>query len=202
MHVMENLILTPDSKNAITDYIGSARLLKHEVAILDEMLEAISAKDLLKLEWFSQFGPTIRHIHMNVHAYRKGLEFGFMEIEFGLYNWLARPEFPDKEDIILGNPKHYGQYSTIHLGRGPAGIWTYALNYSFGLASGGYTLSVFGYQFSNRQDALMAGLNDLKERMTKVVGSKDTTNYKQPIILATLDDIKKAQINVVQLTLF
>lgn len=58
MHVMENLILTPDSKNAITDYIESARLLKHEVAILDEMLEAISAKDLLKLEWFSQFGPT------------------------------------------------------------------------------------------------------------------------------------------------
>jgi hypothetical protein len=202
MYVMENLILSSESKNVITAYIKDARLLKHEITILDEILEAISAENQAKLGWFNQFGPSIRHIHMNVHAYRKGLEFGFTQIEFGKYNWFARPEFLDKDDVILGNPHHYTQHSTIHLGRGPVGVWSYGLNYSYGLASGGYALSVFGHQFCSRQDALMAGLNDLKARMTKVVGSNDTTNYKQPIILATLDDIKKAQINAVQLALF
>ncbi len=139
---------------------------------------------------------------MSVHAYCKGLEFSFMEIEFGKYNWFARPEFLDKEDIFLGNPHHYAEHSIIHLGRGPAGIWTFALNYSFGLAGGGSALSVYGKQFTNRQDALMTGLNELKDMMTKVIGHNDTTNYKQPIILATLNDIKKAQINAVQLALF
>jgi len=199
---MENLILNPESQNLITAYIKEARLLKHEKAILDEIMQAITAEDKAKLDWFRQFGPTIRHIHMNVHAYRKGLEFGFTQIEFGQYNWLAPHEFLDKEDVIFGNPTHYAQHSIVHLGRGPAGIWSYGLNCSYGLASGGYAISVFGYQFSNRHDALMAGINDLKERMTKVIGSNDTTNYKQPVILATLEAIKKAQINAVQLALF
>jgi hypothetical protein len=38
--------------------------------------------------------------------------------------------------------------------------------------------------------------------MTERVGSTDTTNDKQPIILATLRDIEKAQLGMVQLTLF
>jgi len=199
---MENLILSPETKNAITDYINQCHLVKHEKAILDEIMEAVNGTDHAKLEWFSQFGPSIRHIHMNVHAYRKGIEFGFTGIEFGKYNWLARPEFLDKEDIVLGNPKHYAEHSIIHLGRGPAGIWTYALNYSYGLAGGGSALSVYGKQFTNRHDALITGLSKLKTMMTKAVGNKDTSNYKQPIILGTLNDIRKAEINMVQMTLF
>lgn len=202
MYVMENLILSFESKNVITDYINQCHLARHEKAILEEIMEAVNGCDHTKLEWFSQFGPSIRHIHMNVHAYRKGLEFGFTEIEFGKYNWFERPEFLDKEDIILGNPNHYAEHSIIHLGRGPAGIWTYALNYSYGLASGGSALSVYSKQFTNRQDALITGLTELKIMMTQAIGNKDTTNYKQPVILATLNDIRKAEINMVQLTLF
>jgi hypothetical protein len=203
MYVMENLILSPESKKAIIDYIKECRLMQHEKAIMQEIIAAVNSADQTKLDWFSQFGPSLRHIHMNVHAYRKGLEFGFTKIEFGQYNWFARPEFLEKEDIILGNPKHYAEHSIIHLGRGPAGIWTYALNYNYGLAAGGgYALSVYGKQFPNRQDALMTGLTDLKEMMTKVIGHKDTTNYKQPIILSNLESIKKAQVNAVQLALF
>jgi hypothetical protein len=199
---MENLILSPESKNVITDYIEECRLAKHEKAILEEIMEAAVTADQTKLDWFSQFGPSLRHIHMNVHAYRKGLEFGFTEIEFGKYNWIARPEFRDKDDIILGNLKHSAEHSIVHLGRGPADIWTYALNYSYGLGGGGSALSVYGKQFGNRQDALITGLTELKTMMTKAVGNKDTTNYKQPIILSTLNDIKKAEINTVQLALF
>jgi len=38
--------------------------------------------------------------------------------------------------------------------------------------------------------------------MTKKIGSTDTTNDKQPVILATLRDIEKAQVGMVQLSLF
>jgi hypothetical protein len=38
--------------------------------------------------------------------------------------------------------------------------------------------------------------------MTKKIGSTDTTNDKQPVIVATLRDIEKALVNTVQLTLF
>jgi hypothetical protein len=202
MYVMENLILNPQSKKAITDYISESRLAKHERTILEEIMEAVVAAEHTKLDWFSKFGSTIRHIHMNVYAYRKGLEFGFTAIAFDKYNWFVRSEFLDKEDVILGNPKHYSEHSIIHLGRGPAGIWTYALNYSFGLGGGGSALSVYGKKFNNRQDAFICGLTELKSMMTKAIGHKDTTNYKQPIILATLNDIKKAEINTIQLALF
>jgi hypothetical protein len=38
--------------------------------------------------------------------------------------------------------------------------------------------------------------------MAAKVGSTDTTNDKQPVILGTLRDIEKAQNGMVQLTLF
>ena len=38
--------------------------------------------------------------------------------------------------------------------------------------------------------------------MTEKIGSIDTLNDKQPVILATLRDINKAQISMVQLSLF
>jgi len=50
--------------------------------------------------------------------------------------------------------------------------------------------------------ALTVALNDLKAKMVAKIGSTDTTNDKQPIILATLRDVDKALIGMVQLTLF
>ena len=52
------------------------------------------------------------------------------------------------------------------------------------------------------QDALNFALDELKTMMTKKIGSTDTTNDKQPVIMATLRDIEKAKIEMVQLTLF
>ena len=45
-------------------------------------------------------------------------------------------------------------------------------------------------------------LNQLKEMMTEKINHRDTTNYKQPIISASLKDIERAQIKLVQLSLF
>lgn len=70
------------------------------------------------------------------------------------------------------------------------------------MCRGGYALSVYDKRFTYRQDAYIAALNDLKAKMTARVGSTDTTNDKRPVILATLRDIEKAKIAMVQLTLF
>jgi hypothetical protein len=199
---MENLILTLQSKKVITDYIKKNCLIVYEKQLLDDMLEAIKQKDQAKLDWFNSFGTDLRHMTMNINGYRKGLEFGFTEIAFDQYGWFIHPQFLDREDIILGNADKYSEHSILYLGRGLNHIWTYSLDYNYGLAGGGSHISVYGKQFKSRQEALSAGLNDLKAKMTAVIGHADTSNYKHSIIQLTLNAIKKAQVDAVQLTLF
>ncbi|RVU03129.1 hypothetical protein EOD41_04145 [Mucilaginibacter limnophilus] len=199
---MESLVLNLESKNQITAYMADNYLMPYEAAIFKEMITAIESKEQSQLDWFSSFGDSLRAITMNVYAYRKGLEFGFTEIAFDKYGWFQRPTFLAQQELTFGDTSRYGNYSTIKLGCGANRIWTYAMSYSFGVAGGGYGLSVYGKQFKSREDALNHALNELKSMMTKKIGSTDTTNDKQPVILATLRDIEKAQMSMIQLTLF
>ena len=199
---MESLQLNLQSKNQIIAYIAEQHVIPYEAAIFSEIINAIDIADQIQLDWFGSFGDSFRSITMNVHAYRKGLEFGFPSISFDKYGWFTRPEFLDKEDLIFGDASRYGNHSLIYLGRGINHIWTYGMNYSYGVAGGCYGLSVYGKQFKSRQDALSFALNELKMMMIKKIGSTDTTNDKQPIILATLREIAKTEVNMVQLPLF
>ncbi|WP_295801151.1 hypothetical protein [Mucilaginibacter sp.] len=199
---MECLVLNPQSKNQPTDYIADNYLMPYESGIFKEMLQAIETGDQTQLDWFRSFGDSFRTITMNVYAYRKGLEFGFTDISLDKNGWLIRPQFPDKEELTFGDTSRYGNHSLIYLGRGEKHTWTYGMNYSYGVAGGCYGLSVYGKQFKSRQDALTFALNELKVMMTKKIDSTDTTNDKQPVILATLRDIEKAQVGMVQLSLF
>jgi hypothetical protein len=200
--IMESLVLNLQSKNQISEYIAEHRLMLYESQILNELIVAIDNNDLVQLQWLNSFGDCFRAITMNLHAYRKDLEFGFTEIKFDQHGWFKRPAFLETEELKFGDTSRYGNHSVIHLGRGINSIWTYGLNYSFGCAGDGYGLSVYGKQFNSREAALNFALNDLKGMMTAKIGSTDTTNDKQPIILATLRDIEKAQLGMVQLTLF
>lgn len=56
--------------------------------------------------------------------------------------------------------------------------------------------------FKSREDALTFALKELKDMMTEKIGNIDTTNYKQPIILATLRAIDKVLVSRIQLALF
>lgn len=199
---MESLVLNLQSKNQITDYVADNHLMPYEAGIFQEMLGAIQANDQQLLDWFRSFGDSFRTITMNVYAYRKGLEFGFTEIRFDKYGWFIRPQFLDQEELTFGDTSRYGNHSLIYLGRGENHVWTFGMNYSYGVAGGCYGLSVYGKQFKSREEALNHALVELKTMMTQKIGSTDTTNDKQPIILATLRDIDKAQVNMVQLTLF
>lgn len=199
---MESLVLNLESKNQITHYMKDNHMVPYERGIFMEMIGAIESTDQIQLDWFGSFGDSFRAITMNVHAYRMGLQFGFDEIAFDKYGWFQRPLFLDQEELTFGDTSRYGNYSTIKLGRGANGVWTYAISYSYGAAGGGYGLSVYGKQFKNRIDALAIAISDLKAKMVSRIGSTDTTNDKQPIILAILGDIDKAQVSMVQLTLF
>jgi len=199
---METLQLNIYSKNEIIHYMADHHFIRYEKELCYEMLKAVEEQDHQQLDWFRSFGDCFRAITMNVHAYRKGLEFGFTEIAFDQYGWFKRPQWLDNETIKLGDSDRYGEYSTIDLGRGPNGLWTYALHYSYGVAGGGWALSVYDKPFNSRETALTAALYKLKEMFTKKIGSTDTTNDKQPVILATLKAIEKAKLNLVQLSLF
>ncbi|MDP9077780.1 MAG: hypothetical protein M3O71_10185 [Bacteroidota bacterium] len=192
---MENIVLTLESKNQLKEYVNGSRLSRCEQAVLDDILVAIEKSNCEQLDWFDGFGNSIRSILMNVHAYRKGLEFGFSEIAFDKYGWLSRRQFLDAEDIKL-------DASVIHLGRGINNIWTYGMNHNFGLAGGGYGLSVYGKQFQSRKDALACALAELKQMMTDKIGDSDTSNYKQPTIIATIKAIDQQLVGLVQLSLF
>jgi hypothetical protein len=199
---MESLVLTLQSKNQITDYMKDNHMVAYERGIFQKMIAAIKAKEQQQLDWFRSFGDSFRTITMNVYAYRKGLEFGFTEISFDKYNWFTRPVFLDREELAFGDKLHCGNHSLIYLGRGANQIWTYGMNYSYGVAGGCYGLSVYGKQFGSRDAAFNHALNELKSMMTKKLGSTDTTNDKQPVIIATLREIEKAQVSMIQLSLF
>jgi hypothetical protein len=199
---MESLVLTTQSKDQLTAYVADNHLMPYEAGIFKEMLTAIETGDQTQLDWFRSFGDSFRAIIMNVYAYRKGLEFGFTDISFNKHGWFIRPQFLEKEELTFGDTSRYCNHSLIYLGRGQNNTWTYGMNYSYGVAGGCYGLSVYGKQFKSRQDALNFALIELKAMMTKKIGSTDTTNDKQPVILATLRDIEKAFFGMVQLSLF
>ena len=191
---MEKFALTLQSQPDIDDYIAG-RAMAYEREILAEISSVIGAGDLEKLDWFAGFGDSLRQILMNVNEYRRALEFGFTGIAFNQYGWFASPKFLEFEEIEL-------EKSSIRIGRGPNGIWAYALSCSYGVAGASGPLCVFCKKYPNREVCLTTALADLKADMLKYIGNSDTTNYKQDVLQKTLKAISTLEISRVQLTLF
>lgn len=192
---MEKFALTLQSAQAIKDYGAKNWLMKYEKELIAEILALIENEDVQQLAWFAGFGDDLRHILMNVHEYREGLTFGFTEIAFNPSGWFTSPKFLEFEEIKL-------EASSIRIGRGPNGLWAYAISCSYGCAGHSGPLSVFCKKFNNRDAALTAALDELKKDMQTKIGDTDRTNYHQDVIAKTLKVITKMEISLVQLTLF
>ena len=106
---METKPLNLESKNEIITYRTERHLIKYERENLEEIITAIENADMKTLTWFSGFGDGIRSIISNVHAYRKGLEFGFTEIAFDHYGWFQRPLWFDLEELTFGVTSRFRQ---------------------------------------------------------------------------------------------
>jgi hypothetical protein len=192
---MEKFALTLQSQNDIIAYAAENHLMRYEGEILDELVALIEKGDAEALAWFAGFGDSFRQILMNVNEHRKALEFGFTEIAFNQYGWFAAPKFLDFEEIKL-------EQSSIRIGRGPNGIWAYALSCNYGTAGSSGPLCVFCKKYPNHDAVLNAALVDIKNQMTKYLGNTDTTNYKQDVLQKTLKAIAACEVSRVQLTLF
>jgi hypothetical protein len=201
--VMETKISLLTEKN-LTYHFKNYNLIGYEREVIQELLTAVEKDDHKVINWFSQFGDSIRTIIFNVYAYRMGLRFGFTEIEFDDYNWLKRPTFLDLEELRFGldDKVRYGNYSTITVGRGKNQAWTYGLSASYGTAGSSSGICVYDPVFASKEEALRNAVDQLKNMMLPKVGDKDTTNYNQQIILATIRDIDAYEVRKVQLTLF
>jgi hypothetical protein len=192
------------NETAVTRYLEHHNHISYERELLNEVLKTIQQNDFKQLEWFRQFGDGLRHIIFNVYAYRCGLKFGFTEIDFDEYGWLTRPLFLDQEELRFGliERDRYGSYSTVTLGKGPNNKWTYGMSIAYGTAGSSSGICVYTPIFSSREDALHHAIQKLKNALDSKVGNKDTTNYNQKIILATLRSIEKIHVAEVQLSLF
>ena len=192
------------TQESLAYHLDNYNLIGYERLIVQEMSSAVENRDDTLINWFEQFGKNLRTIIFNVHAYRMGLRFGFEDIEFDKYDWLKRPTFQDMEELLFGLPdkSRYGNYSTITLGHGPNQIWTYGLSCSYGTAGSSSGICIYDQTFANREEALSDATAKLKKMMLAKVGDKDSTNYNQKIIAATLKEIDKLAISSVQLTLF
>ena len=192
---MEKFELSLQSLPVINEYLTDRFISRSEKPILEEITALIDAGDEKRLQYYAGFGDSLRAILMNVNHYRKSLKFGFTEIVFDKYGWFASAEFLDREAILLGQ-------SEIRIGRGPNGVWAYALSCNYGTAGSSGPLCVFCRQFPNRDTALQSAITEMKADMTKYLGNSDTTNYKQDVLQQTLKAIAQLEISRVELTLF
>jgi hypothetical protein len=192
---MEKFALTLQSNTVGLAYTAENHLMRYEQEIMVEILAVIEKGDAKQLAWFASFGDSFRQILMNINEHRRALEFGFTEIAFSQYGWFAAPKFLDFEEIKLDQ-------SSIRIGRGPNGIWAYALSCNYGTAGSSGPLCVFCKKHPNREIALTAALAEMKSQMTKYLGSSDKTNYKQDVLQKTIKAIVAFEVSMVQLTLF
>jgi hypothetical protein len=157
---MEKFALTLQSKTAGDEHMAGNHLMRYERDIMAEIVDAIEKCDADTLAWFAGFGDSLRQILMNVNEHRRALEFGFTEIAFNQYGWPAAPKFLDREVIKL-------EQSEIRMGRGPNGIWAYALSCNYGTAGSSSPLCVFCKKYPDRDTALTVALAEIKAQMTK-----------------------------------
>ncbi|GAA4203246.1 hypothetical protein GCM10022289_19200 [Pedobacter jeongneungensis] len=200
---MENVIEL-FKKESLVEFAADYNFCWHERETFGELVKASDENNVKQLDWFFQFGDRLRQILLNVYAYRKGLDFGFTEISFDEYGWFKRPVFLEQEELKFGmaDKSRYGNYSSVILGHGPNGLWTYGMNMSYGTAGSASGLSVHAKIFPSRIEALNQALAILRSAMEEKVGDPDTTNYNQKVISATLMSIDELRFAKVQLSLF
>jgi len=207
---MINLLTSERKKFLKKLYQELADLNEHKPTV-QEYIDCIRKNNIEQLTWFSSMGSDIRKQIMNIHAYRKGLRFGYTTPVFNEYGWLrSNDRWKETEQIEVRTKKDQNYCNTIYLACGENGLWTYGLTFSYGGAGGGgWRPCFFDTPYPSRHSSLKAALDDLEERMTKQIAHAikypDTTNYKIDYmneVIVKSREIEITQINEIQLTLF
>jgi hypothetical protein len=130
-------------------------------------LNALRRNDRQVINEYERFGDSPRQLLMNKREYERHLLFGFTEIAFNKYGWLANPNFLEREEIEFPHRDGWAVSNHITLGKGLNGKWTYGMSYSHSTGGHGYGLNVWGKLFDNRKDCLKAALDEMMAGLDK-----------------------------------
>jgi len=186
---------------SLMQYIRPFELRHYGHLILEYRNDLIKA-DFDKIAFWQQFGECTRKRIENRHHHQKACLFGFTEVKLDEHGWFERPELNDIEHILFEtNQDRYYCNNYVTVARGNNQIWTYSVHYDLGSASGGYAPCVFGQIFQSRDEAINAGIDELKARHIRASKRIDTA-YNQSLINAVLKSIEKYKADQQQLSLF
>lgn len=177
---------------------------------IQEYLAATEALDQQKLNFFADFGPSVRHQVINVKEFRRGLLFGFTDITLNECGWIDYYDaWPIREEVSLRHPHDKAITNYVTLVCGPNGQWTFGYSMNFGSGAGSSSpASVFGDAFDTREECLLAALSYIEATFSEKIKVKEATpdpsNYKVPYMKSVLLLIqkRKSAVQGVQLALF
>jgi hypothetical protein len=189
------------SKEQKLDEIAKCNFRGAERIVAEEYSKALEADNQSVIEAFEIFGNTPYHIVRNyIHFERASSIYGFTNVAFDDYGWLARGEFSDCETFNFGCGGKSGVVgsNSITIGRGPNGKWTYGISLAVSLSGQCYGLSVFNEPYDSRRACLRHGLEDMIAWHTKENDKKAVLIIKE--VKDMLDEITGRKPK--QLTLF
>jgi hypothetical protein len=164
------MLSTSEMREHIQDLIE----LNEDREITEEYIQAFRTMDIDKLNYFLSMGPSVRHQVMNIQEYRHGQIFGFNEVKFGDYGWLAKVTWNDVEKIEIATDRHFAHMNYITLGKGNNSLWTYGVSFSYGNGGSMHGLSVYGEICSSKEEAKTRALKELTADCEKLISSEHT----------------------------
>jgi hypothetical protein len=176
--------------------------LNEDHKIMEEYMQAFRTMDTAKLNYFLSMGKRVRHQVLNINEYRHGQIFGFDEVKFGDYGWLAKPTWNDVEKIEISTDRHFAHMNYITLGRGNNTYWTYGVSFSYGNGGSSHGLSVYGDVCKSKEEAKTLALNELSDQCQRLITSEHTTKKDRTYAEQLFQIISSMKCQELQLSLF
>lgn len=119
-------------------------------------LRAIWLNDINTIKYFESFGSRPTQIISNYRCYNQNLLFGFENKEFDENNWLQRPVFYEKEEIIIYVHKNgWKDLNKIEIAVGKNGKWTNGIWCQTNTGGNVNGISVWGGIFDTKELAII-----------------------------------------------
>lgn len=184
---------------AFLDYEANGNPTKAERVIIDAVKSAFNDGSQLKDVYLS-FGPTARHIVMNLNHYQHNLKFGFVHKELDAYNWLKRGVFQVERIEFETSSEKSNPY--IEIGKSPNGKYAFGFSYSTGCNGSGSSVDVFGEPINTRNECFDIAIAHAEKWFKSCLNRNDPTNYNETLINQVLRSIEKIKCESSQLALF
>ena len=161
--------------SALCNYAEGSCISKEEREQYKIYWNAVRSQDIALLRKFAMFGTEIRKQIENLIEYKRGLLYGFNDIEFNEYGWLKRAEFVLIKEISFKIKEDKLIYNHLKIFKGKNENLTFGIHY-IGPTFGGFIgANVFDDPFETEQKCINAGLLVLKNIFVGYVNSSHSS---------------------------